>query len=851
MQNMIKSGLIGLMIICFAFNSHGTARAENIQEISPETLAVTLVIDMSDSMNTTDPQKLRETAANIFIDLLSPEDYLGIIVFNDSYVTVQPIQKISGPENKNAIKSKLAPYILASGWTDYKVALDGAYNMLSTVNDANARKIVVFLTDGAPSFPTENVPGAMNAYLETLWGTVNTYAVHKIPIYSIGFSDNVKTEILKRISSDTSGDFKIINDQSSLAKSFYETLATLKNRESIMDATLILGSQTGIDFYLDEYTTQITIVIANKEGASYDVSLQNPKGQNASSSASINKTAKYTIVTINNQDSNNYGSWRLGLKGTGSVDVFGDKDMTFKSWVVSPNNLSMHALNEPIEIEVSVTGAYQEGISVTAVVEGAGQSGPEEVKLTRTTGNYKGSYNKTSVQGSYTVTINVYLNDEIITTTKETINVRLIPALTCDFYVSDIGYRVGEKAGMTSSLNIRGIRLIQGNSLKVTNYSVLINNDDGTSELVPLLDNGKSENNDILADDGLWSGWINFSKKSVSDMSLIVTGTYNNENFVIEKKLGKYSILNPGKITFSGKAGDLVGRSGKKLSVPVVIENDSDFTEIIYAEMDPSFGSIEKNKIVLEPHTKNTYEIVVKINDNIEPGEYDFHFTFKAENELTVITNNKFMRHFEIVSWFKYNLSSVSDFYSHYYEIISVSVLLPVTIILILLLMYLVGGVVFYKTIFLKRGEVSGILKYDLKTVANPDKMKNSIDIGMKNKRKIVLHIGKSQNEYDFIIRNTVYNYDLIITTLQERKYSVCTTGWISLLKRSEYIPYEVTAAPPGILEKNKEISTHLIIRDGDIFESADYIFRYFVDQERYSLKKNHGRDILMGKDQN
>ncbi|NLC12067.1 MAG: hypothetical protein GX767_07440 [Firmicutes bacterium] len=45
--------------------------------VTTENLSVVMVIDVSGSMSSTDPQRLRESAACIFIDLLAPEDRLG------------------------------------------------------------------------------------------------------------------------------------------------------------------------------------------------------------------------------------------------------------------------------------------------------------------------------------------------------------------------------------------------------------------------------------------------------------------------------------------------------------------------------------------------------------------------------------------------------------------------------------------------------------------------------------------------------------------------------------------------------------------------------------------------------
>ena len=169
MRNVYKFIVISLIIASFLASDFIVAKGEEVQELVPETLAVSLVIDTSGSMADTDPLKLRETAANIFIDLLSPEDYLGIITFDTATTVVQPLQKVNDSFQKAMFKQNLEPNIEARGDTNYKVALDEAFNQLSGLQESNVRKVVVFITDGEPDPDSrrKNEPGFMDAYMES------------------------------------------------------------------------------------------------------------------------------------------------------------------------------------------------------------------------------------------------------------------------------------------------------------------------------------------------------------------------------------------------------------------------------------------------------------------------------------------------------------------------------------------------------------------------------------------------------------------------------------------------------------------------------------------------------------
>ena len=67
-----------------------------------ENLAIALVIDTSASMSYTDPGRLRETAADMFIDLLGPLDRLAIITFDQKVHRVVPLQQLGGAASQHS-----------------------------------------------------------------------------------------------------------------------------------------------------------------------------------------------------------------------------------------------------------------------------------------------------------------------------------------------------------------------------------------------------------------------------------------------------------------------------------------------------------------------------------------------------------------------------------------------------------------------------------------------------------------------------------------------------------------------------------------------------------------------------
>ena len=62
------------------------------------------------------------------------------------------------------------------------------------------------------------------------------------------------------------------------------------------------------------------------------------------------------------------GEWQLVVNGTGNVQLFGDKDLFFKSWMVEPQANMQHPVNEPLNISVAVLGELSPHMTVEVLV---------------------------------------------------------------------------------------------------------------------------------------------------------------------------------------------------------------------------------------------------------------------------------------------------------------------------------------------------------------------------------------------------------------------------------------------------------------------------------------------------
>lgn len=228
---------VPLLVLLLLLNS-SILFASPLEELNTDRLAISLVIDTSGSMLNTDPDLLRSQVADIFIDLLSPEDYLGIVTFNSQVDLVVPMTKLESQVVRDGMKAQLTGRLEGTGDTDYTAALAAASKQLEELYVANVRKQIIFLTDGRPDPDPINItanPVRMNEYMTGLWNEVALISENEFPVYSIGFSEGIDVEVLNRLAADTGGDVRIYKDSAELDANLIQVL---KSRDLLIKELL-------------------------------------------------------------------------------------------------------------------------------------------------------------------------------------------------------------------------------------------------------------------------------------------------------------------------------------------------------------------------------------------------------------------------------------------------------------------------------------------------------------------------------------------------------------------------------------------------------------------------------------
>ncbi len=842
--NLIKLIIMTILLLTIPSGRHGTARSA--ANTTSEPLSIILLIDVSGSMSRTDPQRLRETAAGIFIDMLSPEDYLGVIIFDDEVEVVIPLEQVKDYDNKRMIKEILFPKLDPRGFTDYNGAFKTVFTHLKETDIQGAQPVVIFLTDGDPNPYADSRDNAvfMARYMAELWEIIKSFNSERYPIYSIGFSYEIQPGVLEKISLETRGGYYILEKPEQLLVTFFELLGGLKNRQIIIEETLSGGREKSFPFLVDEYTRQVNLVTASQSpGIVY--SLLTPDGSRADPGQVpglfVTEDKGNALIVLHQLEDKYFGEWNLSVAGSSQVQVLGDKDIHIQVSLEEPLPFSQQPVNEPLEFRVSVSreGVFRDvPLNVEVQLSGPGIEQPVIIPLGEVSeGVFSGTFERLSRPGTYEVQVRLLQEDELLSSTSTNIYGMLIPSLTTDFHI-DEDYVTGEEFIVTSSLYVRGNRLTEGKDLGIKEFKILINYDDGTSAVIPFYDSGNyEEHGDLRAADGIWSNRVALEKAGKAEAYLIAAGAYRGTEFLLEKRLGDISLFEPGKVLVSTQ-GSFWSVPGRTMSLPLLVKNDSVVRDTLLISVSGDVGSMDHVTINLEPGETRSLKLKMDFDSGLKAGSYQVELTFENERESSVLEPASLIVPVELLT--------PRDAFMHSYLGAIRNVSAAVFVFLIFLFLAVLLGLLLYKINISPLTRIKGSLHYR-KSGATRDKPWQEIMFrGLRN--KAVISLDPQNRKADFQIKDSEFSYDIEIRALWPGKGPRFIQGLRSLKKK--YLPVKMVlrCTPPGVFEYSGNIYTEKELLHEDRFESGGLSFHYINPYAKWDADKEDGVDILGGK---
>ncbi|RKZ67073.1 MAG: hypothetical protein DRQ48_10150, partial [Gammaproteobacteria bacterium] len=165
---------------------------------------VVLVLDNSGSMKKNDPQFLTKHAVTEFINNLDESTRASIIIFDQDVRTVVPLTEISSSSRQDLLDS-LSQINYKGLYTNSPAAIENAIYDLKNNAREDARKVIVFMTDGIVD--TGNADKDLE---KTKWLKEDLSADAAdagIRIFGIAFTENADFELIQSLAQNTDGEY--------------------------------------------------------------------------------------------------------------------------------------------------------------------------------------------------------------------------------------------------------------------------------------------------------------------------------------------------------------------------------------------------------------------------------------------------------------------------------------------------------------------------------------------------------------------------------------------------------------------------------------------------------------------
>ena len=165
---------------------------------------VVLVLDNSGSMKKNDPQFLTKHAVTEFINNLDESTRASIIIFDQDVRTAVPLTEISSSSRQGLLDS-LSQINYKGLYTNSPAAIESAIYDLKNNAREDARKVIVFMTDGIVD--TGNADKDLE---KTKWLKEDLSADAAdagIRIFGIAFTENADFELIQSLAQKTDGEY--------------------------------------------------------------------------------------------------------------------------------------------------------------------------------------------------------------------------------------------------------------------------------------------------------------------------------------------------------------------------------------------------------------------------------------------------------------------------------------------------------------------------------------------------------------------------------------------------------------------------------------------------------------------
>lgn len=365
-------------------------------------LDAVLVVDVSNSMTTSDKHNISSEAMKMFVDMTSAQgNKIGVVSYTDKIEREKALLQANSPEDKQEIKAFIDS-LQKGAYTDIAVGVDEAVKVLASGHDPANYPLIVLLADGNNYLNTASSRTQQQSDNE-LQAAIKTAQSNGFPIYTIGLNADgqLNKDSLQQIAADTQGKFFEASTADQLPQILSQIFA-----DHLKLKVVPLTSLTANGQYQD-----VTISIPNASvmeanvsimsGNPVELKLFSPDGKEVSlpsSDAQLSRSKAYSMLKI---VSPKQGNWKLKVKGVTRDKI--DISMVFNydlQLAVEPIPAKAYSKGDNIAIKAALTENGQKVTSTdiykqmkaTLLVTDTATKQVKELPLTNTGSGFEGSY---------------------------------------------------------------------------------------------------------------------------------------------------------------------------------------------------------------------------------------------------------------------------------------------------------------------------------------------------------------------------------------------------------------------------------------------------------------------------
>lgn len=378
------------------------AAAQAAQAQQASSIDAVLVVDISNSMNTSDTNKVGNEAMKMFIDMLSTGgDKVGIVAFTDKVQREKALLEIGSPEDKQDLKDFIdgldrGPY------TDIAVGVGEAVKVLQNGAEPGHEPMIVLLADGNNDFNKSSGRTQSESDRE-LGEAVDQAKAAGIPIYTIGL--NADGKLNKAPLADLANQTGAKSFSTSSAEDLPQILSEIFASHLKLKIVPI-QSMTGTGSF-QEVTVNVpnaSVLEANisiMSSKPVEAELVNPSGDKVaipSNDVILSKSKSYSLIKLLTPAE---GDWKLKVKGAAKdkidINLVFNYDLKLEMDKVASKS---YKPGDKVSIGAYLTSNGQKlqndelykNMNAVLIVKDLDSGNTEEIKLNNTGDRFEGTF---------------------------------------------------------------------------------------------------------------------------------------------------------------------------------------------------------------------------------------------------------------------------------------------------------------------------------------------------------------------------------------------------------------------------------------------------------------------------